>query len=95
MTGHAGYAEHGKDLVCAGASAVAVGTVNALEAVCGISAEEHTEMESGFLRYSLPTLSGEAAVKAQALLEGMLVSLQTIETVYGDFIQIHQKMQEV
>ncbi|MFX3624555.1 MAG: ribosomal-processing cysteine protease Prp [Ectobacillus sp.] len=95
MTGHAFYAEHGQDIVCAGASAVAVGTVNAIDQLCGIKAEEHSVMESGLLEFVLPPLGEEAFQKAQVLLEGMVVSLETIQMVYGDFIKIIQNVQEV
>ena len=39
MTGHADFAEHGKDLVCAGASAVSFGAVNAIIALTGETPE--------------------------------------------------------
>ena len=37
MKGHADFAEHGKDLVCAGASAVSFGAVNAIIALTEIT----------------------------------------------------------
>jgi uncharacterized protein YsxB (DUF464 family) len=89
MTGHAEFAEHGQDIICAGASAVAVGTVNAIDQLCSIRAEEHTVMKSGFLEFRLPELEDEAFQKAQVLLEGMIVSLRSIETAYGDFIKVN------
>ena len=36
MSGHALFADHGKDLVCAGASAVSFGTINAVHVLTGI-----------------------------------------------------------
>ncbi|MBO9130498.1 ribosomal-processing cysteine protease Prp [Bacillus sp. 165] len=89
MTGHANFAEHGQDIICAGASAVAVGTVNAIETLCSIPAEKHTVMKSGFLEFRLPELEKEVFLKAQVLLEGMVISLRSIETAYGDFIKVN------
>jgi len=88
MNGHAEYAEKGQDIVCAGASAVAFGSINAVIALTGVTpAIEQTE--SGFLTCTLPKdISDEQFKEAQLLLEGMAVSLQTIERDYGDYIQV-------
>ena len=48
MSGHALFADHGKDLVCAGASAVSFGTINAVHALTGVIPDIVQE-ESGFL----------------------------------------------
>ena len=49
MSGHADFAEHGQDIVCAGASAVSFGAVNAIHALTGITPEIE-QGEDGFLR---------------------------------------------
>ncbi|MGM9988644.1 MAG: ribosomal-processing cysteine protease Prp [Bacillaceae bacterium] len=95
VSGHAYYDEPGKDIVCAGVSAVTVGTVNAIDQLCGISASKHTEMKHGYLQYSVPTVNEETDYKAQLLLEGMLVSLRSIQEGYEKFIHIREKLQEV
>ena len=38
MTGHADYAPHGQDLVCAGTTAVVFGSINAVEELCNVQA---------------------------------------------------------
>lgn len=88
MDGHADYAGKGQDIVCAGASAVAFGSINAVMALTGIT--PHIEQtDSGFLTCSLPDeLSEEQAANVRILLEGMVVSLETIERDYGKYIQI-------
>ncbi|KKB35086.1 ribosomal-processing cysteine protease Prp [Bacillus thermotolerans] len=90
MDGHAEFAEHGKDLVCAGATAVSFGTLNAIlsltEARIGIEQEE----EGGFLRCYVPEDLPEGIdEKVQLLLEGMVISLQTIEREYSKYISIN------
>lgn len=95
VSGHADFAEHGKDIVCAGVSAVTIGAVNAIDQLCGISASENAEMEHGYLHYYLPDNDEEVYEKAQLLLEGMVVSLQSISTSYGKYIKIREKLQEV
>ncbi|WP_327078082.1 ribosomal-processing cysteine protease Prp [Peribacillus frigoritolerans] len=45
--GHANYDVHGKDIVCAGVSAVTFGTFNSIEALLGI-VPKHT-IDHGYL----------------------------------------------
>ncbi|MHC0037491.1 ribosomal-processing cysteine protease Prp [Pseudoneobacillus sp. C159] len=88
LSGHADYAKRGKDIVCAAATAVSFGTVNAIEALAGF--EPKAELgKGGFLRCEFPMdIPEETQKKVQILLEGMIVSLQTIEKDYGKHIKI-------
>lgn len=89
MSGHADFAENGKDLVCAGASTVSFGTVNAIAAICGVELDVEMEGEGGFLRCRVPKkLDTDTYEKVQLLLECMFYSLKTLEEQYGQFIQI-------
>jgi uncharacterized protein YsxB (DUF464 family) len=88
MSGHAYFAEPGKDIVCAGASAVAIGAVNAIEILLGVKADEE-QGEAGFIRCTYPdNLPEDVQDKVQLLLEAMVVSLQEIEKVYGKHIKL-------
>lgn len=88
MDGHALFAEHGKDLVCAGASAVSFGTINAIHALTEI-VPEIQQGEDGFLSCRIPeNLPNDIHSKIQLLLQGMVVSLQTIEEQYAEHIKI-------
>jgi uncharacterized protein YsxB (DUF464 family) len=85
--GHALYAPSGNDIVCAGVSAVTVGTVNAAEAVVGV--ELSVQMNEGRLHVAVPKgLSEAAQASLQLLLESMVVMLQTIEESYGKYIKL-------
>jgi uncharacterized protein len=87
ISGHAFFADRGKDIVCAGASAVAIGAINAVHAITGVTPE--IEQGDGFLRCVVPDkLPEDINEKVQLLLEGMIVSLQTIEEEYGEHIKI-------
>jgi len=89
VSGHANYAELGQDIVCAGISAVTVGTVNAIEKMLGIVVKSH--MEDGFLQAEIPDiLESNLSEKLQLILETMVVMLETIEVNYGSYIQIQQ-----
>ena len=88
MSGHADFAAHGEDIVCAGASAVSIGMVNAIEILTGVAAKAN-QSDSGFLECIFPeNLSAETDKKVQLLLEAMVVSLQEIEKAYGHHIKI-------
>ncbi|QED48781.1 ribosomal-processing cysteine protease Prp [Cytobacillus dafuensis] len=95
ISGHAFFAERGNDIVCAGVSAVSVGAINAVHTLTGITPEIE-QNEDGFLRCVIPVnLPEETNEKIQLLLEGMVVSLQTIEEQYGQHIKMTFKKQEV
>ena len=88
MSGHADFAEHGQDLVCAGASAVSFGAVNAIMELTGIEPEIE-QGSSGFLKVVFPAgLDEKTDEQVQLLVRGMIVSLKTIEHDYGQYIKI-------
>ncbi|WP_040286370.1 ribosomal-processing cysteine protease Prp [Sporosarcina koreensis] len=86
MSGHADYAEHGKDLVCAAASAVSFGAVNALIALTGITPVIEQGDEGGYLKVVLPETGDDH--DQQVIMRAMIVSMETIEQDYGQFIQV-------
>lgn len=89
VSGHADFAERGKDIVCAGVSAVTVGTVNAVESVVGVELE--CDMHDGYLRAAVPgSVSSAAGDQVQLLLESMLVMLESIRQSYDSYIRIQQ-----
>jgi len=87
VSGHANYADNGKDIVCAGVSAITVGTVNSIEELTGTVMK--SKVKSGFLNAKLPTdLKAEVSEQVQLLLSSMVVMLKSIEDSYGTYIQI-------
>jgi uncharacterized protein len=94
VSGHAQSGPYGYDLVCAAVSAITIGGINSIEALCHFQPEVEQASDGGYLHCSLPSsLTEEQVTKAQLLLEGMLVSMKTIEASYGKHIQV--KDQEV
>lgn len=90
VEGHAEFAQSGKDIVCAGVSTVTVGTVNAIEALLGVTLQ--TSMNLGLLSVSIPDeFEHELSAKLQLLLESMLVMLRSIEDSYGAYITIKEQ----
>lgn len=92
VSGHAKYADPGKDIVCAGVSAVTVGAVNAIEKLTGLVPD--AKVRSGWLTAIAPE-SGESAKdgQVQLLLEGMVAALESIVDEYGKFVRIQETIQ--
>ncbi|MHA0857075.1 ribosomal-processing cysteine protease Prp [Paenibacillus sp. CMAA1364] len=89
VVGHADYANVGEDIVCAGVSAVTVGTVNSIEALTGIVLD--CEMHNGFLSGILPVHQDRSTnSNMQLLMESMIVMLNSIADSYGEYIQIEE-----
>jgi len=88
MDGHANAGPHGKDIVCAGVSAVSFGAINAVYALCDIELELDIA-DSGYLRCVIPhDIDEETKAKVLLLFEGMVVSLRSIEEEYGQYVKI-------
>ena len=81
MDGHAGYAEYGRDIVCAAASVLFVNTANAIETFTedAFSVEQDTDKDRIVLRLT-SSISDEKAL----LMNTLLLGLQGIAQEYGD-----------
>ncbi|GLO66703.1 MULTISPECIES: ribosomal-processing cysteine protease Prp [Oceanobacillus] len=92
LSGHADSGPYGYDLVCAGVSAVSFGGVNAVIKLCDTDLHIDQGKDGGYLYVEIPeNLDLQVAERVQLLLEGMMVSLQTIEAEYGDHMQVNYK----
>lgn len=87
MSGHAQFDEYGKDLVCAGASAVSFGALNAIMELTDSQPVIEQGSEGGYLKAVFSDDEIEDA-NIQLILNTMIVSLKTIEQDYGEYIKI-------
>jgi uncharacterized protein len=89
VSGHAKYNDPGKDIVCAGVSAITVGAVNAVEKLTGLVPE--AEMREGWLAAEAPYSEDQRLDgQAQLLLEGMIVALESIADEYAKYVKIKE-----
>ncbi|WP_170007805.1 ribosomal-processing cysteine protease Prp [Bacillus fonticola] len=90
LEGHAGFAKHGEDLVCAGVSAVIFGGINAVEELLSVSLQvEQRPNESGYIRADVPAgLPVDKEANVELLLRSIISSLRTIERDYGKYVSI-------
>ena len=88
MDGHAEHGEYGYDIVCAGASAVIFGSVNAIMGLTTEKPDIDYSDDGGYFHVRSVDTHNE---KAQLILQAMLVSLQTIEEEYKENIRLNYK----
>jgi uncharacterized protein len=93
VSGHAFYNDPGKDLVCAGVSAVTIGAVNAIEKLTGLVPEAISK--SGLLKAEIPQSTDPMRNdQVQLLLEGMIVALESIVESYGKYVIMNETFVE-
>lgn len=87
VTGHAGFAPHGSDIVCA---AVSVLTQTAVIAVNRLAAmEPAVQMSSGLITFRLPEgRAGPAKEKADVILAAMLIGLKEVAASYPNRVKV-------
>jgi len=89
LLGHAEFAKPGKDIVCAGVSTVAFGTVNSIEELLGIELPCTTHEKEGRFEVLVPEPEdAQVRDRLQLLLESMVVMLRSLEESYGRYISI-------
>lgn len=94
VTGHADYDEHGKDIVCAGVTAVTFGTVNSAEALLQVDLQPKTP-HRGHLDVTIPQVTDERIEHdLQLLLESMVHMLKGIESSYGKYVKLKETINE-
>ena len=87
--GHAGYAEYGEDIVCAGISALVLNAINSIEAFTEDHFTAQAEEESGNIEFRI---EGRPSAEAELLLESMVLGLKGIQNDYGKkFLTLHFK----
>ena len=87
--GHAGYANYGEDVICAGVSALVINTVNAISRYTQEEFSADTDEETGkvFLRFLHP-----AGHDAELLVNSLVLGLQGIRDAYGaEYITLNFK----
>ena len=80
---HAGYADAGQDLVCAGVSSISVGMMNALDLL--VPETCIFQLKEAYVEIK----TKQSNEKTLLLLEGMLVQLKTLQESYSSYITIN------
>ncbi len=87
MTGHAGYAKHGSDIICAGVSALAINTVNSIDVLTDDKGTANVDENTGTLTFYI---DGKASDKSVLLIDSLILGLKGIMKEYGseNYLQI-------
>ena len=87
ISGHSGYAEAGKDIVCAAISAIVTLAEATINDVCGAKAKVRVGEDEARITLKLPKSCDEEET-IQAVLAGMMVTLIALQEDYSDFIEV-------
>ena len=87
VSGHAGFEEEGKDIVCAAVSVLTLNLANSIEHFC--NDEFIVDCSEGFFHLTLQ----DRSEKSGLLLDSCILGLMDIGEEYSDFININ--LQEV
>lgn len=80
ITGHAGYAEYGQDVICAAVSVLALNMANSVEQFTDDHFEGSVAEDGGNFTFSFPdSISSES----QLLMKSLILGLQNIQRDYG------------
>ncbi|MCR4399345.1 MAG: ribosomal-processing cysteine protease Prp [Syntrophomonadaceae bacterium] len=90
VTGHAEYEEEGKDIICAGVSAVTQTAVAGL--LLHLLHPPQVEREKGWLLCRLPAgMTPAEQEKAQVILTTMEAGLRALEAGYPEYVKIQSR----
>lgn len=91
VSGHAGFADPGQDVVCAAVSALTQATLIGLEEVLDLGVEAEVDDGDGRLRCRIPAAAPQDRLRGAAVLtETLLRSLRSIQAGYPDHVQIRE-----
>ena len=88
LIGHAGYAESGSDIICASVSALAINTVNSIEAFTDDSGTANVDEDTGMLTFAFN--ENKVSDKSMLLINSLILGLQGIMNEYNgkNYLQI-------
>ena len=88
ISGHAGYADQGSDIICAAASTLFYTAANALEELCSL--KDACEIRQGFdsdevdAKIRIPEVDDELKDKVRTIMETIVVGFRSLEMSVND-----------
>ncbi len=90
-TGHSGYAEEGKDIVCSAVSAITQSLILGLKQVLKLNVVDIVDESIPHLSVTLKGLTENENKLAQILMQTAYLSLKEIQEGYTKYIKIKEK----
>ena len=81
VSGHSGYAESGRDIVCAAVSALVLNMANSVEAFTEDGFEGEMDEQTGGFSFHF---TAEISPESQLLMNSLVLGLRNIEKEYGE-----------
>jgi len=78
--GHAGFAKYGKDIVCAGVSALVINTINSIEEFTEDKFSCAQDEKSGLVEFIIVS---EVSKESALLMDALFLGLKNIQHDYG------------
>lgn len=89
ISGHTGYADFGKDILCSAISAISQSACLGIKKILKINAIINKNDKKGYLKLILPKdIEVDLLDKAQIILETMKISLEDLEFNYSEYIKL-------
>lgn len=90
VSGHAGYANHGQDIVCAGVSMIVINTINSIETFTNGQIVIENDEDLGLIKcLCLNVKNNEEPKDVILLLNSMVLGLESIQNEYKEHIKIN------
>ena len=83
--GHSGYDDAGKDIVCAGISALTINFINSIEEFMDDRFVVKTNEEDGMIDFKFEETPSK---ESQTLIDSLVFGLENLEKEYKDFISL-------
>jgi uncharacterized protein YsxB (DUF464 family) len=85
-SGHAGYDDAGRDIICSAVSVLTINTINSVDAFTADDFEVEQAEDGGFLRCMFPVAPSE---KTALLMDSLILGIKSIQSEYGnDYITL-------
>lgn len=90
VSGHAGFADQGEDIICAAVSVLTISILNGLTEIVGRKDLCET-VKDGYTHFTIPKSSNEMQrIKTDTLIATYQLGIQGIKEAYGDYLQINE-----
>lgn len=94
ISGHAGFAQEGEDIVCAAVSVLTINTINAIEQLTTTHFHcDANEQKGGYLKVMFSDMEEDRDHDAELLLKAMAMGLEDLTKEYKKYIRL--KYEEV
>jgi uncharacterized protein YsxB (DUF464 family) len=88
-SGHTGYADYGKDILCATISGITQSVALGLKDVCNIDVNIKRIDKSGYIKVVIPdNLQDDKLNGAQILFETLKIAIEDLVSGYSDYISM-------